>query len=454
MNDLMIAHGYQGLTLMYQSSYQSPFQVYTATHPGCPKGIGMHEIKIPDLPAAAAYQQVLAPASFLETLPSHPNVCTLCQSFIFILDGKRRLAIVAEWGGKSLIEDLKYRKMNNFPWKEAEFIRVAADIIKALAFVERHSILHGQILPDNIYYRRVPYTLKLGNFSSAVPLGSTFEERFMVQSEIYSLGLTLLTIASLEPRVMELRGEPNAPTVQQIVARLAFSQNVKFMLMEMLRFDFDVPISFAYLESRYNQNPGDFSIQSANPLTVDTYPGDPQPSCSPFSNVLTEPTTSDGTDDPVSAHEKFQCCTEKLASAPPVLLKCSSSASLSFCQMNCYAKFIENATRDYTQMEIECPICQGIIGEDEVSKVFGPSLPHYKQKNFEKGVLCVCCKETTATHSIECGHLYCRSCLKLYTTKYICASCGLITAKGPTPLDPGLGFFGIFVCGGGCHVAK
>ena len=441
MDDLLIAHGFQGPTLMSLS----PFQVYTATHPGCPKGIGMHEIKISALPATTGPQQTHQ-ASFLETLQSHPNVCTFCQSFIFILDEKRRLAIVTEWGGKNLMKDTADRCKHKYPWPEEEFIRVAGDIIKALAHVERHSILHRPVHPSNIYCRTNPHTVKLGNFSSAIPLVGTLEERFMVQSEVYSLGLTLLAIASLEPGVMELHGEANAPMIQQKVARLSYNPNVKFMLGEMLRFDFDIPISFAYLEDRYSRPPG-----------VSQRPS------SPFSNVLIEPTTSDGADDPVVAHREYQCCTEKLTStipvelrcpSIPVELRCSSSASLSFCQMDCYAKFIEKATRDFTQMEIKCPVCQGTIREEEVNSAFGNNLTNYKQKSFKKGILCVRCNEATATHTIECGHLYCKSCLKLHSTWYSCASCRTITNTDPMPLDPEPGLLRRFLCGGNFHVSR
>ena len=452
----------------------------------------------------------------MESLQSHPNIIQLCEYFESrASDGSCMLAIVTEWGGKDLMQHKVQRKTNEFPWSEEDFRYIAFSVVHALAFAERQGIVHRDIKPQNIFYSPITKVAKLGDFGSATNIYSRLEASLvgtpaymsaelqtgmrqgaqrvihdMVKSDVYSLGLTLVVLASLEQPEMNLMAERQTEKTQQKIASLVYSEQVKWLLWEMVNPDCELRPTFMQFESKYcpleenrplplvepirpvidfpqpvqseplpyhqpqhpeitpespvinvlNSQPAHIPINPPVQLEPLPFPHPQHPVTTSTSPTIIVPESQPAPfpinqTDLLSAHLAFQCCGNPQLALVPVHLLCSSSEILRFCQKSCYVQFAERETREYTKMQINCPICQGVIEEREILEPFGGEINHYRAKKFRKGLKCVSCKQRQATHTIECGHLYCKPCLDLYKTpvftqrKYICADCGLVSTK-------------------------
>jgi len=509
----LLTRGFQNLVLVHQSPNAS---VYRASHPSCPKCTPQVAIKLQSLPSPAALQHAYKEVVIMESLQSHPNIIQLCEYFESrASDGSCMLAIVTEWGGKDLMQHKVQRKTNEFPWSEEDFRYIAFSVVHALAFAERQGIVHRDIKPQNIFYSPITKVAKLGDFGSATNIYSRLEASLvgtpaymsaelqtgmrqgaqrvihdMVKSDVYSLGLTLVVLASLEQPEMNLMAERQTEKTQQKIASLVYSEQVKWLLWEMVNPDCELRPTFMQFESKYcpleenrplplvepirpvidfpqpvqseplpyhqpqhpeitpespvinvlNSQPAHIPINPPVQLEPLPFPHPQHPVTTSTSPTIIVPESQPAPfpinqTDLLSAHLAFQCCGNPQLALVPVHLLCSSSEILRFCQKSCYVQFAERETREYTKMQINCPICQGVIEEREILEPFGGEINHYRAKKFRKGLKCVSCKQRQATHTIECGHLYCKPCLDLYKTpvftqrKYICADCGLVSTK-------------------------
>ena len=526
----LLTRGFQDLVLFYQSPNSS---VYRASHPSCPKCTPQVAIKLQRLPSPAALQHAFKEVVIMESLQRHPYIIQLCEYFESRApDGSCMLAIVTEWGEKDLMQDMVQRKTNEFPWSEEDFRYIAFSVVHALGYAERLGIAHRDIKPQNIFYSPITKVAKLGDFGSATNIYSRLEASLvgtpaymsaelrtgmrqgaqrvihdMVKSDVYSLGLTLLVLANLQPPAMGLDSEKQVERVQQIVTSLAYSEQVKWLLWEMVNPDCELRPTFMQFESKYCPLEENRPLPLVEPIrpVIDfpqpvqseplPYPQPQHPEITPESpviNVLNSQPAHIPINPPVqpeplpypqhpvstsksptiivpesqpppfpvnqtdlfSAHLAFQCCGNPQLALMPVHLLCSSSGILRFCKKSCYVQFAERETREYTKMQINCPICQGVIQEREILEPFGGDINHYREKNFRKGLKCVSCKQRQATHTIECGHLYCKPCLDLYKPpilqqrKYICADCGLVSTKKAKKCEKKHFILKFLFCGG------
>jgi len=405
----------------------------------------------------------------MESLQSHPNIIQLCEYFESRApDGSCMLAIVTEWGEKDLMQDMVQRKTNEFPWSEEDFRYIAFSVVHALAFAERLGIAHRDIKPQNIFYSPIKKVAKLGDFGSATNIYSRTDASLVgtpaymsaelrtgmrqgaqrvihdiVKSDVYSLGLTLVVLASLEQPAMNLMAERQTEKTQQKIANLAYSEQVKWLLWEMVNPENELRPTFMQLESKYCPLEENRFSQQYPPQTSSNTPVIVNcPEISPLPQYIAQPLppASDYPAVPSSVpmgstvlHQSFKCCEGKGSFSVPVSL-CCTSGNLIFCQKSCYREFVERATRDYTN-PLKCPICEETIGNEAIKKAFGGTMEQYTIEVYEKGLICVSCNKCKATHILKCGHLYCKSCLELYKTprfqrrKYICASCSEISSK-------------------------
>ena len=365
------------------------------------------------------------------------------------------------------MQDVQHRKTYQHRYSEGELLGIAYDIIRALAYAEWNDVLHLDIQPSNIYYDGNTKSAKLGDFNSAIRLiecaghaPAAYRMSNMIRREVFSLGLTLLTLASLEPGMMDLVAVKKYETTQLMLGNLPYSGCVKDLITDLLMFNCAMQQPFSQIERKYCLRAVHFSIQpflSSSTLPVQSLEAapllQPQASSIPHSfNASHSMQLQAIVINQAKVHQDFQCCAERPQYALPVLLECSSGDLLHFCQMSCYAQFVEQTTNGYTKMNIKCPICEGIIGKKAIKKAFGPHFTQYMRRSYEKGLLCVNCKQRTATHVIECGHLHCNTCLDLYRTSlwqkitYICAACGLISRTRASKLKQEFSIFSSFFC--------
>ena len=452
MEEELRSRGFQDLILFHQSHNSS---VYRASHPGCAQCTPRVAIKVRLLPSHSDFQRVCTETVLLQQVQRHPNIVTLCESFYFrSSDENVRFVVVTEWVGNDLMQDLLHRRDKNYYWSETDFLSLASDVICALAHAEKFNILHGNIQPRHIFYNSITKTAKLGDFSCAhSPFPNVPLDRDRVRLDVYSLGLTLLTVVCSDTALMQAHGEMKDQLAQTMLARLTYSDLVKGIIWEMLTFNSDnVPV-FAQFEGKYCSSFSRFPLERPQsvPLQVESQ------------SLWLPPQSQDrfyqlqafavGMNHQAKLHQAFQCC-GALQRSPPIHLHCSSGNFLPFCQINCYARFMEDSTANYTKKQISCPVCQQTIEEKDIEKAFAGRMTHYMKENYEKGLLCVSCKEVKATDVIECGHLYCQSCLELYNTsifqrnKCICAACGNISSQIVSRLSPRPSLWRSILCRG------
>ena len=208
---------------------------------------------------------------------THPNVIELkdYRSFEFE-DGDCGEILVLEWMDITIEQERVQRKASNRPWGELELIAFLLQIISALLAAQLQEISHRDIKPENILNFQFRY--KLGDFGlsrklleglqRATVLGTTTymspllrqarENRARTvdhnpfKSDVYSLGLTILAMARLEPvdspQVSTLEADVSAA-----VSALPYSKSLTQLLTEMLTFDESSRPDFPKLNERIRQ---------------------------------------------------------------------------------------------------------------------------------------------------------------------------------------------------------
>jgi serine/threonine protein kinase len=152
----------------------------------------------------------------------HPNIVELYDSFWYQVNSSYWIgAIEMEVMATDLGKDIQNRYKNNYPWSEQELLKFLLDIVNALAYTQDLGIAHRDIKPQNLFLDRGTY--KVGDFGSSkdllrdktlMTLAGTvlylspilrkcIREKYVVhnpfKSDIFSLGLSLLHMAKLQP---------------------------------------------------------------------------------------------------------------------------------------------------------------------------------------------------------------------------------------------------------------
>ena len=214
----------------------------------------------------------------------HPNICQVIDYFQQTgEDGVLYTILVSEWMDKSdLAKDIANRKKHEFPWKEEELWVYIRALINALAFAQMRKISHRDIKPQNIFMNS-QNQVKIGDFGSALELSNATERELDLvgtpyflspilrnalvtsipnakvqhdsfKSDVFSLGLTFLFMAKLEPPI-----GPYASFMQEqvysSVDSITYSDVVKQMLKWMLTFDENLRPDFLSIEKWLNPSP-------------------------------------------------------------------------------------------------------------------------------------------------------------------------------------------------------
>jgi serine/threonine protein kinase len=230
-------------------------------------------------------QDALGEARLLMSV-EHPQICKMYDCFTERQGQQFCFAIVMEYFSKGDLEDEIYRrKLNADYWSEADLFDITSGLVDALASLQRKRVCHRDIKPHNIFYKQ-GLTFKLGDFGVSkkeltgatatqktlvgTPLyfsplcakaflqlelgGQTTVTHDMYKSDVFSLGLTFLRMASLK----SVRGLNTGVqgTIDNRVKGLGCSSGYKHVLMQMLRIDETERLDFLSLERLLDQAKG------------------------------------------------------------------------------------------------------------------------------------------------------------------------------------------------------
>lgn len=213
-------------------------------------------------------QEALHEAKVLMTASkAHKNICEMRDCFVEQIHDFYQFGIVMQHFDHGDLEDeIKKRKRANRPWTEDELKVVFDDLLDALNMLQKGKICHRDLKPQNIFIQNDTF-YKIGDFglsrkeefgrlnSSKSLVGTPIyfsplcaqaylEHQIggdlrvlhnMYKSDVFSLGLTFLRMASLS----SIRGLNCAPqtSIELKISSLNYSSSIRGLLHYMLRVD-------------------------------------------------------------------------------------------------------------------------------------------------------------------------------------------------------------------------
>lgn len=199
---------------------------------------------------------------------THQNICKMHDCFIEQVQDYFRFGIVMQHFDLGDLEDeIKRRKRAGRPWSEKELSEVFVSLIDALNVLQKNQICHRDLKPQNIFMQSSNH-FKIGDFglSKKEGLGKASLSKTLVgtpiyfspicakaylqyeliggdvrvnhnmyKSDVFSLGLTFLRMASLS----SIRGLncSTQDTIIQKINNLAYGSEVRGLLYHMLQLE-------------------------------------------------------------------------------------------------------------------------------------------------------------------------------------------------------------------------
>lgn len=167
------------------------------------------------------------------------------------------LVIVTEWCSKDLWKDIENRRVNKYPFEEKHLWIITYQLVEAFAHMQSLGYAHQDIKPENIFLF-LDGSIRVGDLGSTGYISSDFCERRVVgtpiymspalrgaiassrrtafhnafKSDVYSLGLTLLTMATLQKPVTFICGDVDE--AERVIGSVPYSSGFKALLSNML----------------------------------------------------------------------------------------------------------------------------------------------------------------------------------------------------------------------------
>ena len=212
-----------------------------------------------------------------QAVPRHPNILQLFESFYFEMEQDCYVfVLLIEYVEKDLYKEITFRCRNSHPWTNEELMQIAKDLIAVLAMLQKQGVAHRDIKPQNLF---IDSTLRvmLGDFGSStsflliseftiigtpfymspelkrllLEVSSTTALYSPVKSDVYSLGLTLLSMYKLAPPVTLA----NLPTLRKAteseLAQITYSP-LQALLTDMLQIKPEQRSDFLQLDEKLN----------------------------------------------------------------------------------------------------------------------------------------------------------------------------------------------------------
>lgn len=213
-------------------------------------------------------QEALHEAKLLMSASNHhQNICKMNDCFIEQVQDHFRFGIVMQHFDLGDLEDeIKRRKRTNRPWTEQELYEAFISLVEALCVLQKNQICHRDLKPQNIFVQGSNY-YKIGDFglSKKEGMGKSMSKTLvgtpiyfsplcakaylhnelcggdirvnhnMYKSDVFSLGLTFLRMASLT----SIRGLNCGPqtNIGQRIMGLAYGESVRGVIYHMLQLE-------------------------------------------------------------------------------------------------------------------------------------------------------------------------------------------------------------------------
>lgn len=209
----------------------------------------------------------------LQMAMNHPNICSCLGHFIDenFEPGFKFLIVMEFSENGDLEQDIEYRKIRNDFWPELEILNHWSEIIDAFAYLQEKNMTHGDVKPRNLFLASNG-KLKIGDFgesrqSMQALVTKTYQvtgtvmyfspklfKEYLeiikgknmrgdvrhnpIKSDVYSLGLTFLHMASLNKpsdlNNLDVGIDNLQKQVERAIAKLIYSEKVKILLAHML----------------------------------------------------------------------------------------------------------------------------------------------------------------------------------------------------------------------------
>jgi len=204
----------------------------------------------------------------------HPNICRCLKSYIEGQAGAYKLVILMERGLSDLETEVHKRSAKADYWTEEEWFKHTSALVDAFALMQRHNLVHRDVKPGNILVFKGGL-LKICDFGLSIEGEETISSCVLnvagtanyfspklkeayddiwkgnnkdaivshnpFKSDVYSLGLTLLQMATLRvPKSLNSSPSKNFTLKQRIqtaVTRIYYSEKAKSLLKAMLEID-------------------------------------------------------------------------------------------------------------------------------------------------------------------------------------------------------------------------
>lgn len=256
----------------------------------------------------------------------HPQIVQIYDCFRVAKNQAEYAVVVMEFVAKTVQSDIEVREMHRAFLDETELWSWSFGLISAFAHMQRREFAHRNVNPDSLFI--TIHGVKIGNFraSKASPavknLLSLQGERFYqspvltdafmrkhstalhnpYKSDVYSLGLTLLTIAKLKlPQKIPLTGHiPEA--ISEEIQECQYSQQFKDFLYELLIVEEGKRGDFVDFEKWLGMNSASIPrSKSPDPLPGPEPPGEERKSVQ--TSLLVQPNQPEIRPDSVSERE-------------------------------------------------------------------------------------------------------------------------------------------------------
>lgn len=213
---------------------------------------------------------------------SHPSIA---QFYGFCMSKQAEgvtVSLVLELCTRDLKQEIEERYTRNDYWSEEELWRILINLVNALASAQEKGLSHRDIKPHNLFLDRQG-CIKLGDFGSSKytlsPLldmhtiqGSPYflspalKQAFihicrgsskgvnhnLYKSDVYSLGLTWMYMAKLEPSLRLGKTEELKENTEREIESLLYSERFKETMRLMLRTEEDQRPDFQLLQAYLN----------------------------------------------------------------------------------------------------------------------------------------------------------------------------------------------------------
>ena len=333
----------------------------------------------------------------LNQLRSHPNVVQLFEYFSEMQPGCILLFLVVEWTNNDLMTEMQQRYEQHFPWTEEALVQIATDLIQVLATAERLGICHRNINPHNVYWDSVTSRVKLGDFElsaggivsgiaqqasvvgtlafmpkelrDATVLDELRISHNVVKSDVFSLGITMLTLANLEAP-SSLIANVTVDALWSAISAISYSDRVKYLIWDMTYPDVQQRLSFVQLEEKYCVSVALPEIQERGDSVMGHHADR-----SDNNEPTVTPTGQGDALSPLSEQQQFQSvCSNcgkfmgKDGDYPE--LPCAQCGTLYFCGVICLQQYVEKVTLCYS-VEGVCDKCSGTIQQSDIIEACG-----------------------------------------------------------------------------------